>query len=467
MFYELQIQTSLAALSDCGDWCVAAAAAGNVIIAALLTLGAVIAFLVARQRSGDSRLAASLAAMALLVFSFDYAATAFEVQSAAVMAFLKIVAATLALSAIAAVAGLAASQQSGFVAFLNNLPFGRAVGEAEIAALREEFATRTASLSEQTETLRHIVDSALEKTPTAISAATQDRNLRFTWAHRSMMGFATADAVGRTDADVLPAQIAAQTMAMKQLVLTNAVAMSEEFVIGEGGVEKTYQLFVEPIRDRSGALTGLLSIAVDLTERRSNEARLRELLLEVSHRSKNTLAVLQSLARQSARRTTSTEEFLSAFLGRVQALSDAQDVLVQEDWAGAPLDTLISRAFKGHGGLSFDGGPLRIQASAAHHVGIAIHELATNALLHGALLADMGRVTIAWSRPPDGENVEVIWTETGGPRVQGAIDTPPATGLGLDIARSTFERVLEGRLKTTFGDAGVEHRIEIPARHFA
>ncbi len=142
-----------------------------------------------------------------------------------------------------------------------------------------------------------------------------------------------------------------------------------------------------------------MAALLDITERKHQEERIKLLLGEVNHRAKNMLAVVQSVARQTA--AASPQDFLERFSERVQALAASQDLLVEAEWRGVRLTELIRKQlahFKGLIGsrIELRGPSLLLSASAAQTLGMAIHELATNAGKYGALSVSEGRIAIGW-----------------------------------------------------------------------
>src|SRR5205085_4346118 len=129
--------------------------------------------------------------------------------------------------------------------------------------------------------------------------------------------------------------------------LESGQARNGEVRVNEGGSVRWYDLHVEPLRDVSDAIVGLTCAAVDITGRKEGEAHLRLLMRELTHRSKNLLAVIQAMARQTARHVGSIEGFLTQFGNRLQALATSHDLLVQESWYGVSLFELV-RSQLGH-----------------------------------------------------------------------------------------------------------------------
>jgi two-component sensor histidine kinase len=257
-------------------------------------------------------------------------------------------------------------------------------------------------------------------------------------------------------------------IALKQEALTTGRAKDSEVRLDDGSALRWFDLHVEPLRDVTGELVGLTCAAVDVTERKEGEAHLRMLMRELTHRSKNLLAVIQGMARQTARHAKSTEAFLELFNARLQALATSHDLLVQEGWHSASLGELI-RSQLGHyfdrraSQFSLDGPHVLLKPEATQSLGLALHELATNAAKYGALSTPDGRVAIKWARTQEGEGagVEILWTESGGP----AVTSPQQRGFGSLVIERNLARSVEANVDLTFMSEGVRCRILIPREH--
>src|SRR5690606_24522735 len=142
------------------------------------------------------------------------------------------------------------------------------------------------------------------------------------------------------------------------------------------------------------------------------------LLSELTHRVKNTLTVVQSMARQTLRHTASGEEFVERFEGRLSALANSHKLLVESEWAGADLRALIrselgAHAIGGSGRFRLDGEPVILPPDLATPFGLVLHELATNATKYGALSIDDGYVILSWTVFSGNDHVmlRVVWRE--------------------------------------------------------
>jgi two-component sensor histidine kinase len=199
-------------------------------------------------------------------------------------------------------------------------------------------------------------------------------------------------------------------------------------------------------------------------DRDEREAHVRLIMRELSHRTKNLLAIVLAIARQTSRTTTSFEEFEQRFNARIQALADAHDLLVEQQWAGAALDDLVRAQLSAFGTerVTTSGGNVVLRAEAVQNVALALHELATNASKYGALSVPQGRVTIEWEPhgDPDNPGLRLTWRESGGPTVA----DPERRGFG----RFVLERVTVNALGsggTEFRPTGLVWTCDINAEH--
>jgi two-component sensor histidine kinase len=155
----------------------------------------------------------------------------------------------------------------------------------------------------------------------------------------------------------------------------------------------------------------LMTARVDIAERERHEEHIKLLMSEVNHRSRNMLAVVQAIARQTV--ATNLDDFVERFVARIQALAASQDLLVESEWKGVDLHQL-ARSQLGHledlvgNRIELRGPSLLVSASAAQTLSMALHELATNAAKYGALSNDRGRVEVSWSLEPEESSGEAF-----------------------------------------------------------
>ena len=220
-----------------------------------------------------------------------------------------------------------------------------------------------------------------------------------------------------------------------------------------------------PLVDTAGDVRGAVGVFVDITERKHQEERIKLLLREVNHRAKNMLSVVQAVARQTV--AASPDDFLERFSERVQAIATSQDLLVKADWKGVELATLVRKQLAHFQDLigsriELRGSSLLVSPSAAQTLGMAIHELATNAGKYGALSVAEGRVAIDWGlerNGASGETFEISWREHGGPPV-----VPPVRkGFGSTVIGPLVESSLDAKVALDLLKTGLSWRLRCPA----
>jgi two-component sensor histidine kinase/PAS domain-containing protein len=215
---------------------------------------------------------------------------------------------------------------------------------------------------------------------------------------------------------------------------------------------------------QNGRAIRMVGTARDVTERKQREAHVRFLMREIAHRSKNLLAVIQAMARQTAVTAGSAHDFEQIFSARLQALAASHDILMDEDWHGASIDELV-RTQVGHYvdliGTRIDptGPDIMLKPEAAQNLGLALHELSTNAAKYGGLSNEDGHVEIRWDLRED--RFWIRWQEIGGPPV-----SPPAReGFGHKVVTRIVTLALEGKVDLRFEPNGLVWTLDIPDKY--
>ena len=154
-------------------------------------------------------------------------------------------------------------------------------------------------------------------------------------------------------------------------------------------------------RQPDGSARRLINVATDITERKTAESHQRFLLGELSHRSKNLLTIVQAIADQTLRGCNDLNEFKNRFDSRLQGLAASNDLLARGDWQGTSLNALIELQLAPFIDLpspqiEIHGPNVDLATEAAQALGLALHELATNAVKYGALSVSQGRISISW-----------------------------------------------------------------------
>jgi two-component sensor histidine kinase/integral membrane sensor domain MASE1 len=210
-----------------------------------------------------------------------------------------------------------------------------------------------------------------------------------------------------------------------------------------------------------------LALSADVATRKRHEDHLEFVLRELSHRSKNLLAVVQGMARQVARQTENFKDFDAAFSTRLRAFADTHDLLVTRGWSGTDIRDLVRTQLipfiesKGDR-LTSDGPSLMLTPKAAEQIGLALHELGTNAAKHGAFSVPTGTVTVRWQLENGGSDkghLRIGWMERGGPAVNGF----QANGFGYMMITKIVPLSLQGRASLELESEGVRWTLVVPA----
>ncbi|WP_230530457.1 sensor histidine kinase [Microvirga roseola] len=215
----------------------------------------------------------------------------------------------------------------------------------------------------------------------------------------------------------------------------------------------------------------LVGVSQNITERKLAEERQALLLHELNHRVKNTLATVQSVASLTRRSADKGgPDAWDAFLGRIQGLAKTHDLLTATHWTGASLEDVLKNELDPYQDplrqrIRLRGPRVNLQPSAVLALGLAIHELATNANKYGSLSVSEGRVSVMWavttgSNPP---TLLVEWVESGGPHVK----PPERQGFGTKLIQRGLAQQLGGEIKLDFAPAGIRCVISFPLKSVA
>jgi PAS domain S-box-containing protein len=210
------------------------------------------------------------------------------------------------------------------------------------------------------------------------------------------------------------------------------------------------------MRDASGEPVAIVGVVEDISGRKAEEDQRRTLMSELDHRVKNVLATVQALAAQTAKRTTSLDNFLQTFSGRLKSMASANELLTAARWRGASIAHLAAAELGAlaPGQTRWEGPEVFLTPRAANALSLALHELATNAMKYGALTTEVGRVEVRWSQPSGG-GFELTWTESGGP----SVPQPAHQGFGATLLGQVTGRELNGETTVEYRPAGVRVRL--------
>jgi PAS domain S-box-containing protein len=211
------------------------------------------------------------------------------------------------------------------------------------------------------------------------------------------------------------------------------------------------------ISTEAGETPRFVGVSFDITERKQAEAHQQLLIDELNHRVKNTLAIVQSIARQSAKKGTSPEDFAKSFEGRLAALSAAQNLITAGLWRPTEIQRLIGACLQPLAisqQILIAGPAATLGAKTAVTMALALHELATNAVKYGALSVPEGRVEISWSVSKERELL-LSWTEAGGPPVK----SPIHKGFGMRMIERGLAAEFGGQVEISFEPGGLSCKL--------
>jgi two-component sensor histidine kinase len=303
----------------------------------------------------------------------------------------------------------------------------------------------------------------------SISVFRQDADLRYTWLFNPPPGMAAETFIGHTDEEALPEPASRIVAVAKREVLATGEPRRVEAGFRIDGRTLWYDIRIEPLVCDDGVVRELTSVAVDITPQKEYHHHLRVVMRELTHRSKNLLAVVQGIARQTAQSVDGLPAFVERFGARLQALAHAHDLLVDGAWHGAAIDELISTQL-GHvlerraDRIKTSGPSVLLKPEAAQNLALALHELSTNAAKYGALSTGEGEVRVEWG-PVEGDDglFEITWTEEGGPPA-----VPPAKkGFGSVMIERLVPRAIDGTAEVSYDETGFRWRLTFPNRFLA
>lgn len=327
----------------------------------------------------------------------------------------------------------------------------RSVGFA-IDITERKIAERTLEESEQR--YRTLVDNAND------IVATLDLDGRFTTVNPAVeriLGYAPQEVVGKLVSHFVPRELHAMQRDVLQRKLEGepSTQYELELLAKDSGRRVTLDVKSRLSFGEDGKPIAIHSIGRDITERKEAEARQALLVRELQHRTKNLLAVVQSIATSTLSRSRDLKSALDSFVGRLHALAHAQEFVAAGPGAGASLRRLIDAELAPFAArANVTGEPVVVGASFGQMFALVVHELATNAAKHGSLTVPQGHVVIGWKVDRSGPEalLRFAWTERDGPPAA----QPNAEGMGTQLMS------LLGKSQVHFKETGFEYELEIP-----
>lgn len=298
----------------------------------------------------------------------------------------------------------------------------------------------------------------------AIISKTLDGNIT-TWnvGAERIFGYAANEMIGQSILKVIPPELQSEEKdIIARLARGERIEHFETVRLAKDGKRIDISLTVSPIRDGTGRIVGASKVARDVSERRRAEDVQRLLIDELNHRIKNTLATVQAIATQTLRRSGNASDFVTSFNGRILALSRAHGLLTGGSFQGADILQLVREQLMlggdGDPRIAWSGPSLTLEAQAALHLALVLHELGTNARKHGALSSPNGRVLVSWEvHTNGGRKLALKWEERGGPPVK----APSSRGFGTILIEQSLQ-AHGGEVAVNYAEIGVTCHIALP-----
>jgi PAS domain S-box-containing protein len=229
-----------------------------------------------------------------------------------------------------------------------------------------------------------------------------------------------------------------------------------------------FSLSTAPIHDEKGDVVAISAIYRDVAPLMRAAEHIEFLLREVNHRSKNMLAVVQAVARQTARLAATPDLFIEGFMARLAAIGSSHDLLVSRDWRGIQIADLTKSQFshldpEQRRRIAISGDYLEINPRAAEAYGLALHELSNNAVKYGALSNGAGAVALSFQLDQTKKAYVLTWRESGGPTVA----KPPRVGFGNTVLTRMSPMAIQGKSEIDYPPEGLFYRLSAPIAQIA
>ena len=279
----------------------------------------------------------------------------------------------------------------------------------------------------------------------------------------TLFGYSAHDIIGKPKSILVPQDLRAEFDAQRPKILAGEIVRAESVRLSRDGRRIDIEFVDAPITDSFGATRGYSTIIRDISERAAARDHRQLLMRELAHRTKNQLAIIQSIAQQTRRNTTSLDGFIKAFNGRIQGLAASHDILAKQQWQSIPIKdlvksqvgVLVSEIDKS---IVISGPDIALAPVHAEALGLALHELTTNSIKYGALSVAKGLVAITWrvANEPSPMQVFFEWQESGGPKIK---KPPVRQGFGTRVLNNIVALSLGGEARTEYRPEGLHWQV--------
>ncbi len=286
-----------------------------------------------------------------------------------------------------------------------------------------------------------------------------DRQLRFISVNQHQALFderSIADHLGKSFRDVVGDGAKQLEPHLRQVVKVGRPVDQIEFTSEETTDGKDARIFMaslHPLISPRGDILGVSAAVHEITDRKRAEERQEMLSRELQHRVKNNLATVEAIARATSRNSKTVEEFMERFSDRITSLSRTHTLVSKTHFSGVELSEIIKGEMKpydeGLKRIVLSGPAVRLETETALTFGMAIHELATNAVKYGALSTADGQISVTWEK--FGDDVHLLWQENGGPPVE----APKRKGFGSQLLQKILAKQLNGKIDVVYETTGL------------
>ena len=330
-----------------------------------------------------------------------------------------------------------------------------------ISELEEVRSTLSRSIAQSA----HLAAIVATSGDAIISVGIDGRIISWNGAAERMFGFSEADVIGKPKTIIIPEDRLNEYDTERLKANSGESAYTETVRRRSDGVLVDVSITSAPIRLPDGSASGISFVIRDIGLRKAAERHVRMIMRELAHRSKNQIAIIQSIARQTAAKAASLNSFSRDFEQRLAALATNFDLLMRQDWKGARISDLVkgqlaSFAPDDSQRCVVEGPEVDLNSTYTEAIGLALHELATNASKYGAWSNRSGKVEIRWREEKEDDTTKVFmtWVESNGPPAE----KPSTKGFGSLILEKMVARSVHGSAYIDYLPAGLQWKLEFP-----
>lgn len=276
-----------------------------------------------------------------------------------------------------------------------------------------------------------------------------------------LFGYDTSEMIGQSIMKIIPEELRGEEVDIITTIRKGErVTHYETQRITKDTQRIDVSLTVSPVMDRSGTIIGASKVARDISSRKRAEETQKLLIGELNHRVRNTLSVIQSIMYHTMRKSESLADFAVSFKGRIQAMASAHTLLTASNWHGSDIVGLIRSqlvALDDDSRIKLTGPSLHLTPQMTLHLGLLVHELATNSRKYGALSRAGGSLDVSWSPTVNGKRMLALrWAEA----VDFELKPPSSRGFGSNLIQTVTQQS-GGNAELKFSPRGITWDINL------